>query len=114
VIRFLSSLFVALALLLAPATMAAGSAPATAAAPAAGMNHDGHCGGEAPADENKAPVHMSCASSCAAVPAADPGAPLSAPLPPRDLLTRALFAPLAGAAPESETPPPRSPLENRI
>jgi hypothetical protein len=79
------------------------------------MGHDGHCGGEAPAgDDRKAPVHMSCASSCAAVPAADPAAPAAAPPPARLLLAHAPSPALLGIAPERETPPPRPAPENRI
>ena len=112
-IRILSSLLIALALAIAPAAMTAGWAPAAAMAAAVGSDHgDGHCGDSAPAEERKAPVHMSCASSCAAVaPAAlamcDPA--LLLPPPP----TPAMSWPLKGLAPESETPPPRTVLGNR-
>jgi hypothetical protein len=103
--RLLSSLLVALALLLAPAGM--GTAPAAAKPVAVQAAHQGHCGGEAPAEEKRAPIHLSCAGSCAAMPAAEPAlashddsgrAAPAVPAPSR----------LSGIAPESETPPPRS------
>lgn len=111
VLRFLASLLVALSLLAAPAAMAAGDA--RPAAPTA-ASHQGHCaGGEAPAEEKKAPVHMSCASSCAAVAPAAPAPPgplpLAAPVP-----AGAAGPALAGIMPEGETPPPRTAPDVRI
>jgi hypothetical protein len=110
-LRILASLLVALSLLVAPAAMAAGAG--RMAAPAV-ETHRGHCAGdEAPAQEKKAPVHISCASSCAAV---APSAPAPAdPVPQAAPALAGLAAtPLSGIMPESETPPPRKAPEDRI
>lgn len=105
-LRLLSSLLVALAMLIAPVAMAGGAMAKPVTAAAAPADHFGHCD-EAPEDERKAPVHMSCASSCAAMPAVQPQVPdLAAPAPAAPPLAPGNG--LNGIAPEAETPPPRS------
>jgi hypothetical protein len=112
-IRILSSLLVALALAIAPTAMTGGWLPGAAKAAVVAADHgDGHCRDSAPAEDRKAPVHMSCASSCAAVAPAAPGMCDPAILPPPPPLA-AMSAPLEGLAPERETPPPRTVPKNR-
>jgi hypothetical protein len=109
--RLLSSLMIALGLLLAPLGMANGAAAAMphhgAAMTMAAA--EGPCAGmPAPADkERKADLKLSCASACAAfIPAVAPLAAHAglAPDPAAPLLPRRL----AGLDPERETPPPRT------
>ena len=105
-VRFLSSLVVALALFLSPLAMASGAGmamPSAAAATGAGS----HCAGsEAPSDADNSLMEMSCASSCAAyspdplIPAANASASPAKPIVMKPRL-------LAGIHPEGETPPPR-------
>ena len=106
-LRFLSSLLVAIALFLSPLAMANGAGMAmphgTATATAAGD----HCAGkEAPSDEGDSSMKVSCASSCAAYP---PFTPLPAEKPATARAKLGIAKPqlLAGIHPEGETPPPR-------
>jgi hypothetical protein len=108
--RILSALLVALALMAAPVLM---GGAAMAQAPAAEAGHAGHCGGEAPADEKKAPVHLGCAGSCAAMPAFEPVVVEHEETPKAAIGASALTA-LIGIAPERETPPPRCAPEKRV
>lgn len=109
-IRFISSLLVAIGLLLSPLAMVNGAAMAMPHRAATGMVErvaDGHCAGEhAPADEEKAPAKASCASACAAVPAVPPVF-----LEETDQVREAIglrgSQVLSGIHPEGETPPPR-------
>jgi hypothetical protein len=96
-------------LFFAPLAMAGGAAMAmpqgseTAAAAAAE-----HCPGrEAPSEEGKSSVKLSCASTCAAVAPDGPAAFNEAPAAPV-LLALADPQGLAGLHPEGETPPPRT------
>lgn len=105
-LRFLSSLLMAMALFLSPLAMAGGAGMAMphAAAPAAAD----HCAGtEAPADEDSPSFDVSCASSCAAYP---PFAASPAEIPATAQFNRDLIKQqwLAGLHPERETPPPRA------
>jgi putative hemolysin len=106
--RFLSSLLLALALLLSPLAMigAAGAAHAATpqAAPAAG-----HCAEKGPTREHdkRAPgMEAGCAVACAAVPATEA---FTADRLPHDPMAPALLGDqlLSGIHPEGETPPPR-------
>ena len=106
--RLLSSLLLALALILSPLAMIGGAAPAQAAMPHA-VSAAGHWAETAPAQEHekRAPgMEVGCAIACAAVPAAEPISaerlPLKAMMPavPADQL-------LSGIYLEGETPPPR-------
>jgi len=105
--RLLSTLLLALALLLSPLAMV-GVGPAHAAMPeTASMAM--HCAeeGSAPQHEKRAPgMDVGCATACAAVPATVQSAaeqpandPIAPPLPGDQLLS--------GIHPEGETPPPR-------
>jgi hypothetical protein len=109
-IRFLSSLLVAIALLLSPLAMVNGAAmamPHMAATGTVEMSADGHCAGEeAPVDEEKAPAKASCASACAAVPAASPVF-LEDVAVTREAIGLRGPQVLSGICPEGETPPPR-------
>lgn len=109
-IRFLSSLLVAIALLLSPLAMENGAAMAVPHAAAAGtveMVADGHCAGEhAPVDEEKAPAKAGCASACAAVPAVPPVF-LEDAAQVREAIGLRGSQVLSGIHPEGETPPPR-------
>ena len=107
-IRFLSSLFVALALFTSPLAMASGagmamSHPMTTAAPGAA----GHCMGGAPSsDQGDSPMELSCASTC---PAFLPDGGEASDEAPAALavLTLSHNPLLVGIHPEGETPPPR-------
>lgn len=107
-IRFLSSLIIALALFWSPLAMAGGAGMAMSHAPTtAASDTGGHCTGtEAPSDEESAPSEISCASACAAFLPCGPIAASEAP-PAQAVLT--LLGPqlIAGIHPEGETPPPR-------
>ena len=107
--RLLSSLFVALALLLSPMAMASGAMANTAHAdtPHGAVAAAAHCAGhEMPAPVNEQPEHLSCAATCAALPAL----PAASGVAPALLSARLVAAPnhaLIGFKPEGETPPPR-------
>jgi len=111
---FLSSLLIALAMLVSSITMAGGSA---AAMPhEGGMAADavavaGHCAGtDAPADHQAPDPGMSCIAACAAFPALPPviGEPR---LLARTLHPVAGQQHLPGVELEGETPPPRMTLK---
>ena len=96
-------LLLILALLVSPIGMAGGAASAQPVA------RSGHCAAmEMPADDHQKPVQtIDCMSICSAV------APSELLVPPKPSMTRAIdeMLPahvLIGAAPERETPPPRS------
>ena len=106
--RLLSTLLVALALIMSPMAMASGAlanAPAAAghetAAPSA------HCAGdEMPASGDTHAEQLSCAAACAALPAlplSSGAASATLSAPPVAALNPALL----GFEPEGETPPPR-------
>lgn len=107
-IRFLSSLFVALALFASPLAMTSGagmamSSPTATAAPAGGN----HCAAGDPAsDQGDAPRELSCASACPAFLPAGAAASDEAPAA-LAILTRFRHPLLMGIHPEGETPPPR-------
>jgi len=105
--RFLSSLLLAIALLLAPLAMIGGAGSAHAARPQAASA--AHCAEEAPVQkhEKRAPgMEVGCAIACAAVPATQP---FSAERLPHAAMLPALLGDqlLSGIHPEGETPPPR-------
>ena len=104
VLRFLASFLLAVSLVLAPAGMSTAMAQPAAHA----MHHDaaGHHGDSVPGEDEKSPVHMSCAS-CTALAAIDAGLGAIAP-PLRALPLGKGPLRLTGIAPERETPPPRS------
>ena len=104
-LRFLSSLLVAMALFLSPLAMGSGAGMAMphATATAAGD----HCaGGKVPSGEDDSSMKVSCASSCAAYP---PFTPLPAEKSTTARARLGIAKPqlLAGIHPEGETPPPR-------
>ena len=107
--RLLSSLFVALALLLSPMAMASGvmGNTAHAATPSAGAAAAAHCAGdEMPSPDDTQPEQLSCAAACAALPAAPP--PSDTAQAPSDARLITAYPPaLIGFEPEGETPPPR-------
>ncbi|MFN3727442.1 MAG: hypothetical protein ACK4SZ_14195 [Allosphingosinicella sp.] len=105
--RFVSSLLVAIALLLAPLAMIGGADPAHAARPQ--VASAANCAEEAPGQkhEKRAPgMEVGCAIACAAVPATQP---FSAERLPHAAMPPALLGShlLSGIHPEGETPPPR-------
>ena len=106
--RLMSSLLLALALLLAPLAMIGGasSAHATMVQTASAAMH---CAEEGPAQkhEKRAPgMEVGCAMACAAVPTTQP---FTAERLPHSAMAPALFSDrlLFGIHPEGETPPPR-------
>ena len=106
--RLLSSLFLALAVLLSPLAMIGGAGSSHAAMPQA-ASPALHCAEETPAPqhEKRAPgMEAGCAIACAAVPAAQPFTPERLP---HDAMAPALLGDqlLSGIHPEGETPPPR-------
>ena len=106
-VRFLSSLFVAIALFLSPLAMASGAGMAMSHAGTAAMGAADHCaGGESPLSGDESSIEISCASSCAAYSSSPLVAaekfPILAPKP-RVMKSQRL----AGIQPEGETPPPR-------
>lgn len=106
-LRFLSSLLVAVALLLSPLAMASGAGMAMPQAAAATNAADEHCaGGQVPADDDRCLMKVGCASSCAAYPPFTP-LPQEKPSTVRAKPGFARSQPLAGIHPEGETPPPR-------
>ena len=106
--RLLSSLLLALALILSALAMIGGAGPAHAAMSQTASTA-AHCGEEVPAQEHekRAPgMELSCAIVCSAVPATEPfsaerlgHSAMRATLPGDQLLS--------GIHPEGETPPPR-------
>lgn len=107
--RLLSSLLVALALLLSPMAMASGVMENTAhaATPNAGAAAAAHCAGdEMPSPNDTKAEHLSCAAACAALPAAPPPS-CTAQAPSGARLITAYPPALIGFEPEGETPPPR-------
>lgn len=109
-VRLLSSLLIAIAMLFSPLVMTSGAGMAMPHAAAAATTTD-HCAGEeSPVGDDKAPVKASCASACAAFPAMAPVAsehPLARDEDAEDRGSQLL----AGVQPEGETPPPRIPPE---
>ncbi len=106
--RLLSSLLLALALLLSPLGMIGGAGPAHAATPPAALA-GGHCSETAPAQKHETPapgMEVGCAVACAAVSATDP---FTAERLPHAAMPPALLGDqlLSGIHPEGETPPPR-------
>lgn len=106
--RLLSSLLMALALIVSPLGMIGGAGAAHAAMPQA-ASAAAHCGEEGPAQqhEKRAPgMEVGCAIACAAVPATGP---FSAERLPHASMPPALPGDqlLSGIHPEGETPPPR-------
>ena len=106
--RLLSSLLLALALLLSPLAMIGGAGSAHAAMPQA-ASAGGHCAETAPAPGHEMPapiMEVGCAMACAAVAAAEP---LTAERLPDVVVQPALLGDqlLSGIHPEGETPPPR-------
>lgn len=106
--RLLSSLLLALAVILSPLAMIGGAGPAHAAMPqtASTAAHGGE-EGAAQEHEKRAPgMELGCAIACAAVPATGPFSAerlQHAAMPPT--LTGDQL--LSGIRPEGETPPPR-------
>lgn len=106
--RLLSSLLLALTLILSPLAMIGGAGPAHAAisqTASAAM----HCAEEGPAQEHekRAPgMEVGCAIACAAVPATEP---FTTERLPHSAMPAALRGDrlLSGIHPEGETPPPR-------
>ena len=108
-IRLLSSLLAAMALLLSPLAIWNGAAMAMphGAATAAAAVTPGDCGGEeAPADDGNAPAKAGCASGCAAVQPVCPD-PFEESGAARDTVALRGAQVLSGVHPEGETPPPR-------
>jgi hypothetical protein len=104
-LRLVSALWVALALLVSPVVMAG---TAHAAPPSMEMAGD-HCAdmGEAPQSDKSMPgMDIACAMACTALPAAAPDIAAAATLQPTAALAPRAGT-LAGIHPESETPPPR-------
>ena len=104
-LRLVSALWVALALLVSPVVMAG---TAHAAMPSMEMASD-HCadiGETQPSDKNMPGMDIACAIACTALPAAAPD--LAAAVRPQPTAAPAERAgTLAGIHPDSETPPPR-------
>lgn len=108
--RLLSSLLVAMAMLFSPLMMTSGAGMAMPNA-AAAVGAVDHCAGEdAPAEHHQSPVKASCASACAAFPAVAALPPEQAPALEEAAEDRGpqIFT---GVQPEGETPPPRIPSE---
>ena len=110
--RLLSSLLLAFALLVLPVAMVSGSAAATVDTTAGEPNAEAaHCAGSKTPANHEMPkpglsCAVACAAACAAFPALSPS--ISDPLEPANLLlSRAPQKPLAAIALEGETPPPR-------
>ncbi len=104
-LRLISALWVALALLVSPVVMAG---TAHAAMPSTEMASD-HCadmGETKPSDKNMPGMDIACAIACTALPAAAPYIAAAGMLQPIAALSSRADA-LAGVHPESETPPPR-------
>lgn len=107
-LRFLSSFFIALTLLVSPLAMAGVGGSALANAPSMRMMiADGHCAqNQPPPDDQSSHVQINCVTACAGIPAVEPiVADVVRPI-------RASAAPtghpaLFGVRPEGETPPPR-------
>ena len=109
-LRILSSLLIAFALLLTPFTMIGGSSAEAHAAMPQGASAASHCmdeGKAAPASDKHGPgMKAGCAIACAAMPAAGPVP--GEQLPPQAISPVSLSQQsLAGIQPEGETPPPR-------
>lgn len=106
-LRFVSSLLIALALLLSPLAMAGGGAAAAYHGPAAVMATDSHCAAtEAPVGKDRSDAKLSCAVTCAAFVAAEPAAG-STIAPGQVQAVAARDQLLIGIHLEGETPPPR-------
>ena len=109
-VRLLASFLFVVSLVLAPAGM--GAAMAQPAAHASSHGGENPCDESAPAEDDKAPVHVSCAS-CIALAAVEPDVrDLAAP--PRALPLGNGPLRLTGIAPERETPPPRTSPEESL
>lgn len=106
--RLLSTLLVALALILSSLAMTSGAIANTPhAAHEAAAASSAHCAGdEMPAPGDKQPQHVSCAAACAAVPGLSPAID-AAPALSGARLIAAPTAALIGFEREGETPPPR-------
>jgi hypothetical protein len=109
-VRLLAPFLLVVSLVLAPIGMS--TAMAQPAVQASHHGGDGHCGGTAPAEDEKAPLHMSCAG-CTALAAMEPEVhDVAAPRPTLPLGKGPLR--LTGVAPERETPPPRTAPEESL
>ena len=105
-VRFFASLFLVVSLALAPAAMGVGGQAMAAPAAHAPAHGEGHCPDSAPAGDEKAPMHLSCAG-CTVLAAVPPAvAEMAAPAHAEPPLRKSLR--LTGLAPEAATPPPRS------
>lgn len=107
--RLLSSLLIALALLVSPLAMASGSAAAMPHGGAIGTEEvavTAHCAGTDAPDHQAPDPGMSCTAACAAFPALPPliGEPFQLPRP---LHSVARQQHLPAIELEGETPPPR-------
>lgn len=105
--RFVSSLLVALALLFSPLAMSTGGAAAASDGTPAVMTANSPCAGPAaPSENDHSNAAFSCAMICAAVPAAETVTrePLSILQGKPAVLASQM---LIGVAPEGESPPPR-------
>jgi hypothetical protein len=109
-VRLLASFLLVLSLVLAPMGMS--TAMAQPAAHAASHGGESPCDQSAPAEDDKAPLHMSC-GACIALAAAEPAVRDFA-APPRALPLGKGALRLTGIAPERETPPPRTSPEESL
>lgn len=108
-IRFISAVFLALALFLSPvARMGDGGMAMAAEAPVAASTTDGHCSDAADHSGTKKPgVGISCASACAALHATLPAVARHIDVE-RVRESETTRPSLAGIFTEFETPPPRA------
>ena len=106
-LRALSFMLVAFALIFSPLAMTHGAAEAAPHDTATVVSIDSHCAGkDAPFGNNKSDAAVSCAMTCAAFPAVEPV--VSSSVEP--IKSRAIAGghqPLAGIRLAGETPPPR-------
>ena len=106
-LRLVSSLLVALALLFSPLAMTGGGAMAAPHASMVATGMDGHCAGaDAPSDNDHWDAMAECAVACTSFVAVD--AAISDNVPPiKQEVLVSEYASMIGVRPEGETPPPR-------
>ena len=110
-LRFLSTLFTALALLASPLAMVGGGVAMAHVRPMETMVSSGHCSeSKLPSSDHKSDIQINCLTACAGIPAVEPVVMEAVP-PVRAAAVAAGHRTLTGVRPEGETPPPRSASE---
>lgn len=105
--RLLSSMLVAMALLLSPMVMTSGGAMAAPHNPTMMVGMDGHCAvTDVPSGDDQSKAMADCAVTCPMFAAVEPTVADNGPPAKEDVFV-AEYATLIGIRPEGEKPPPR-------